>query len=678
MIKQIKKRFFLLLLVLLLLTIFKNWFTFNPLSSGDWNFRFDDQIGNFTLFPYVWSPLLSSTGGNISFILGLNTYFLSTALILSTYFHIQWLLIERLVWFWPFLIISIFSSHFLFKKLFPNKFALLSSFIFLFNTYNLMLVGGGQMGVAMAYAASPLVLAFFIKLIDGPRLFFRTSVIAGFIVALQFLFDIRISYVMLFAAFIYFFISGQKERGVKNFIKKFGKIFIPTGLITILLNAFWLLPFLAYHQNPLQQLGEAYSTAGAVGYFSFAKFEQTISLLHPYWTENIFGKVGFMKSEFLILPILAYTGLFFINGLKSLREKRYILFFSLLGLLGAFLAKGANSLFGEVYLWLFSYFPGFIMFRDPTKWYLLVVISYSILIPFTVWKIHEWLRLKSKFSIFNFQNVFLLFVISCLLFLIRPAWMGDLTGTFKSHNLPNDYIKLEQFLSKDKYFYRTFWVPAYERFGFRSDVRSAISGKNFINKYDPYDTVDYLRNKNSQEILQELSVRYVIVPFDSQGEIFLKDRKYDDKQYLDIVKNLKSIPWLKEVRGFGKIGVFEVSSPKDHFWSTKENLVKSYKHVNPTKYEIEVQNAKKGDVLVFSESYDFNWVAKNNDFKNLNSKPYNKLFNSFVLEEDGNYSLQVYYSLQTFVNIGLIISVITLIVIVSIFVCGHKSKKMAK
>ncbi|MDP2637657.1 MAG: hypothetical protein Q8P26_01185, partial [Candidatus Levybacteria bacterium] len=422
--------------------------------------------------------------------------------------------------------------------------------------------------------------------------------------------------------------------------------------------------------------------------FSFAKFEQTISLLHPYWPENIFGKVGFMKPEFLILPVLAYTGLFFINGLKKLREKKYILFFFLLGLLGAFLAKGTNGLFGGVYLWLFLHFPGFIMFRDPTKWYALISISYSILMPFTVWKIYEWLRLKSKFSIFNFQfsiksriynfqNLFLAFICFYLLFLIRPAVSGQLTGTFKSHNLPTDYIKLEQFLSKDKNFYRTFWVSAWERFGFRSDTHPAISGKDFINKYNPYDVADYLKNNNSQKILQQLAAKYVIVPFDPQGEIFLKDRKYDDAQYQKTIKDLRSIAWFKEVGGFGKIAVFEVPNPKDHFWTTSRTLSLKYQYISPVEYKVAIKNGKVGDLLIFSENFDSNWIitAVSGIKYKVSSIKYGERFNSFILEKNGNYSLKVYYEPQKWVNFGLWISGITLIIIITVFIFDSKSRK---
>jgi len=74
---------------------------------------------------------------------------------------------------------------------------------------------------------------------------------------------------------------------------------------------------------------------------TYSKFENTISLLQPNWPENIFGKAYFMRPEFLILPMLAFSALLFIH--KAQKEKReLIVFFVIIGLLGAFLAKGRD------------------------------------------------------------------------------------------------------------------------------------------------------------------------------------------------------------------------------------------------------------------------------------------------------------------------------------------------
>ncbi len=277
--KKIINLILFILFLLLIFFCFRSWFSFFPLSSGDWSYKFPETIGGFTLYPYAWDVGYSNgLGGTTIFLLALNTYFLSTISILFNYFNIPWIIIERIVWFWPFLIISVFSSYLLFKKLFSNKFALLSSFIYLFNTYILMIVGGGQMGIAMAYSIMPIVLASFIQIIDnlgfkGYSFKFQISnfklpIIAGLLLSLQIIFDLRIAYITLAAVGVYAVFSIMNHVLSKEALRKkifyilyfIFYIFIVPGILSLLLHAFWILPTVIIHQNPLEQLGLAYSS----------------------------------------------------------------------------------------------------------------------------------------------------------------------------------------------------------------------------------------------------------------------------------------------------------------------------------------------------------------------------------------------------------------------------------
>ncbi len=597
-----------------------------------------------------------------------------------------------------------------------------------------MIVGGGQMGIAMAYALAPLVLYLFIKNIDFFNssennsqfsiLNFKLPVFAGLLFSLQIVFDLRIAYITLAAVAAYAVLSIMNHvLSIKTLKEKILSTlylilytFLVPGIVVFLLNAFWVLPTLLSRRNPIEDLGLAYSSLEAVKFFSFAKFENTLSLLHPNWSENIFGKVGFLKPEFLILPILAFSSLLFVTnsklktqnskiintqGVTSFPPLRWnslaprknqgvtIMFFALLGLIGAFLAKGANEPFGGVYLWLFDNFPGFIMFRDPTKWYTLVAISYSILIPFSVWKIYDFLKSHSEFlifnfkfsiksKIFNFQNLFLLFIVFCLLYLIRPALFGQLSGTFKTTEIPKEYIKLEKFIAKDSNFYRTLWVPTLQRFGFYSNLHPAIPAQDFFKSVNSTQILNAL--KTSELLLQEAAVKYVIVPYDSQGEIFLKDRKYNEDMYLQVVNGINSIKWLEKVGQFGKVKVFEVLNTKDHFWTSSENLSLKYQYISPVEYKLEVKNAKIGEEIIFSESYDAGWQARDSntkfyDWPNLiGSNPYKRRFNNFTLRKGGDYSMIIYYYPQIIVNIGMAISGLSLVLIMSTLIYLRKKK----
>ena len=399
----------------LIALIFRSWFfPFVCLSSGDLSFFFKENIKESSILPFLWRI---SNLGSMNFF-HWSGFYSGTTSIVSSFFNFSWPISVRIFWFWPFVILSIFSSIYLFKSFFSYSlfFCLFSSLIYTTNTYILITTGIGQKGILMAYSIAPLVLGRFIRIMESGNTMeiqwkhngnnrkdkeesekgkiLRESLIFGLILAVQIMWDLRIAYITLIACGLYVFYQWYLRKFSFSFlISHFS--FLISILIVLGLHSYWILPLLITQRSggtPIQDLGSAYITTEAVEYLSWGKFEQTISLLHSLWPESIYGKTGFMKPEFLVLPILAYGSLLFIkkktDNKKQITKNRNILFFSLLGLLGAFLSKGSNPPLGRVYLWLFKHFPGMIMFRDATKFYLLTALSYSVLIPFSVFQIY--------------------------------------------------------------------------------------------------------------------------------------------------------------------------------------------------------------------------------------------------------------------------------------------------
>lgn len=276
--------------------------------------------------------------------------------------------------------------------------------------------------------------------------------------------------------------------------------------------------------------------------------------------------------------------------------------------------------------------------------------------------------------------IFLFIIFSYFLILLKPVILGELDGTFKNNSVPEDYIKLERFLSSGEDFYRTLWILDLQRFGFHSNRNPAISASLLFKSSNLPEILDKVGAEEAQELLEDLAVKYVIVPYDSEGEIFLTDRKYDETKYRNTTSELRGISWLRELSGFGKVAVFETENSKDHFWSPSSDLRINYSFINPTEYSVRVKNARKRDVLVFSEGFDKNWTAGNSKFK-IQSSP-RKLseqseirLNSFTLPESGNYELKVYYEPQKYVEAGLWVSGFTLLASVGYLLFGKKLKK---
>jgi len=277
--------------------------------------------------------------------------------------------------------------------------------------------------------------------------------------------------------------------------------------------------------------------------------------------------------------------------------------------------------------------------------------------------------MKEKMKKFIPELFILLFVVYWL-FLIRPAWLGQLRGTFKAKEVPPEYVVLKDFIHNQEEFFRTFWIPKRQRFGFYSNNHPAVNADELP----------------SQEDLAMMGVKYVIIPYDSEGEIFLEDRKYDPTQRLALEEELDNVSWLKKIEVTDKIAVYETPGYKDHFFidllsssrvndlPASEAGLTSWQMINPTEYIVSVKINQLPATLVFSEAYDELWQAKIGE-KIIPSTMFNNL-NSFVIDQTGDFDIVVEFAAQKYVVYGLLISAATLLVSVGLIVYPIKLGKI--
>lgn len=663
---MVKKTVGLLLLLFSIFLIYRNWFIFPFLSSPDFPYFFPETLADYRLFPPVWAPTLGiGLGGEmINAALGSFIYFI--VMVFVNILRFPWEIVYKVFIFGLFLALSVFSSVSLCGSIFKRPSALqylLSVLMFTANTYIFMIVDGGQVGVMLSYALVPLVLVRFIKFIDflderHPRrirqaLIFH-SLLFGVVVALVVMFDLRIAFLsvgigLFYALYRYIFIQRYSLFSIA------GWLFV-AAVVVIGLHAHWILPIVINQTYPGKEMLQNFGSLEGFRFFSFATFPQALSLLQPNWPENIFGKVYFMRPEFLVLPILAFASLLCI-GQRTGNSKQHISitsisFFSFLGLVGAFLAKGANPPFSQINTWMFAHMPFSSLFRDSTKFYLLTALSYSILVPFSVNALAEWIggRMKNK----TVKLVILCLAILYIFFLIRPIFQSGLSGTFVRREIPKEYVDLKDFLHRQPDFFRTLWIPKQHRYNYYSYLHPAISAGRLFSATNSAEIINRLSEKKTEETLSHLSIRYVIVPFDSFGEIFVTDRKYDEGQYKDVISVLDSLPEFERLTGFGKIAVYKTSMAKDHFWLDGAGSL-TYDPIGPSEYTVKL-SADEPATVIFTDAYSPYWKAKIQD-KLLQSQRTTDGLNSFTIEKAGTYVVTVFFSKQQSVIYGRIITV---------------------
>lgn len=628
------------------LFIFRNFLMPLPLSSGDWLFLYPEAISQSVPF-FSWDPHLNGGMGNS--VLDRFWFDVYARLVLEAASIIPWNVFEKLLWFIPYISLTFISAFLLAKKVGIIT-PWVSGTIYSTNSYILLIISGGQLGIMAAYSLFPLVSLMFLDLIEKKSI--TRILLFSLSLALLIMLDLRVGYIFLAILGFLSILFLLLER--KIFLNLTGP-FLLSALIVFMLHLYWILPIITSDNNPADYLSSAYTSVEAVNFFSFSKFEYSLSLLHANWPENIFGKTEFLRPEFLMIPILAFLSLLGIKR-ESQRKRIMLLVFVLLAIIGAFLAKGTNEPFGVVYQYFFKYMPGFVIFRDPSKWYILIALSYSILIPYSLQIIFQ----KVKNNNFRIPFIFTAFIFLVIwIILIREAFIGNLKGTFAPEEIPSSYRNLYEYISKDDKFYRTFWIPGVPTYGYTSIKNPAIHANYFYNTSSPEDIITKLHLKDTENLLRESAVRYIIIPEDYAGKLFLTDRKYDESIYKETIEKLREINYLQEVKKFGKIVVFELDNPKDHFWSPSLPVI-SYKFINPTKYQVSLKNIEKNNVLVFSEKFDKNWVAYNDELIIRSVRSQSNL-NSFVIPKDGDFDLTVFYVPQKYASMGLTISFLTLI-----------------
>lgn len=273
---------------------------------------------------------------------------------------------------------------------------------------------------------------------------------------------------------------------------------------------------------------------------------------------------------------------------------------------------------------------------------------------------------------------YLLSAIYCLLFItfwlfsIRPAILGQLGGTFVGHSVPQEYEELERFLQNQPNFARTLWAPRQQRFSYGTLDHTPVETEQLFGATTAAELKAKLDEPTSQDRLSDLGIGYIMIPYDSLGELFLSDRTYDGKKRQEYETVLDSVVWLTKIRS-GNLDIYQTPRHRDLFWiSTNEAIV--YRRIRMDQYAVSL-TVKAPATVYFSQRYHPGWVLKVGKTMITSQKSPQGL-NSFQIMSPGTHDGIVEFEPQKYVTWGVVLSVLTVAGVVLAFMLPKKDKSL--
>jgi len=571
-------RLSILISSLIVISLYWRWMFPGAITWGDWWFYGDGSLsdmagsmwgsglGGYQIIGASLQPLISLTG------------FLYRA------FHWSYPVIERVVCFLPLILFFIFSPWYLAATLGCNRFAIAAA-ILVFNLNTIMVLNTAVTTLSLAAAFGPFVLAVFIKLLDKPEI--KNAFLFGLLASLQMIYDIRIAYIYFLFCGLYlaYLILLEPAKYILR-LPKVLLILLLSVFIIALLHSFWIIPlfFAKFEAGGASLLPQGYDSSGWVKTLSYWSLLHVFGIQSPWWGRA--GIINPVNPQFLFMPIMVFSVFLLPIGKKI----RGLLFFGFSALIFIFLAKGSKPPFGEIYILLFKYFPGFSMFREPGKWWSPAVLCYSIIIAYGVdhltskgYLLDKLTWLKNRTQLIRISGRIILSVVLISLFFlvfpVNPVSILKYSAMFTPYKVPDDSKQIEDFLHNQKGSFRTLWLPLPYRFGYSSFYHPAVGsidlGSGILSGFRSGDSrfpmynLSYLNNQNIAEVLSLFSIKYIIVPFvdqDSPAEIYYwyeLPRDYYEKL-------AEGLPYASEIKINNKYSIFELKDPLPTFYASRQ------------------------------------------------------------------------------------------------------------
>ena len=479
----------LALLAAVVLAIHWRWFLPGVITDQDWRVYSAAQLHALFPSPSVFDLTMNLGADNRD---SINFYPMISLMALIARLGASPGLAVRLVVMFP-TIVLLGAGGYIFARTYVTSVlaSWLAGAFYACNAYVDVIIGRGQMTVAESAAWSAIALAACVRAVrPGGRA--RDAALAALCLGLAFVCDVRIALLACTAAIPLCAIelrrdslAGQLARGAA------------IGGALALLLLYTLIPTLASHLqfSPPSDFGDA----GWLSRLSFTSLAQALTFDHPLWYDNA---VHTWRWKFAIFLVPVVVGFWVMLRDPEQRPRAGVML--ALVAAGAVFVAGTLTWFGPVYVWLFMHTWYVHLFRDPSKFTVLMLPGYALAFGTGAAAIVAWMPRRWM------QAVAVAAFIVLALWPSRPIFTGAQTQLYWPKQPAADETLLAQTLSADPIPSRVLWTPIPDRFIPPDDRHPAIDALWFAQI--AVDGVSSL--SDSQRLaraLRSLGIGYVVV-----------------------------------------------------------------------------------------------------------------------------------------------------------------------
>lgn len=498
----LKKILCFLAIFIPVLISFRWLFISHSLSWGDAPYFYKEGLNELLAEPLAWVSRNVSLGGT-NLILWLSPNMILYGLLGKLFSNDN---ILRILFYIPSVVLAGVSPLLLTKYLKLSKTVqFFTSLVYVLNTYFILLIDGGQVGVSLAYSLLPLALLFYRKLVDevSNKNFFL-SLVFGF---LLFAIDPRLGIISVVAFILWALLE-----------KKNPKYFLLSLVGVGALSFYWL--------KPLTSLDTGLLTASN-SESNLVTLINSLLLFSPHWPANEFGRVFSPPFYFVFIPALIFLGLF----LKPKKEN-FILGISFL--IFAFLAKGSAAPFGELYGYFVEKIPFGSALRDSSKFFAPTVLFAGILIGKAVEAVDKaWF----KVLVYGF-----------LIFLIYPVYTRGLNFVLSGRDHGTHVKTISEKISQAEGFTRTAWFPEKNPTAFHTDEKQTLDAKDLVNlrplaalSVGDYDLFNYIHNPEFISWYKFFGIDYLVLGENPRIKDLSEEEKLNSQDLRDRVATVSGL-----------------------------------------------------------------------------------------------------------------------------------------